>query len=199
HDHLDHEEAMRDTVVSILLSPEFCYRVDLPAAPAVASARRAGPDARSLPDTRKTPLGDYALASRLSYFLWSSMPDDELLSQAAAKKLTQSDALRAQVELMLKDEKSRAFVQNFTGQWLDLRNIDATTPDKKLYPEADELLIVSMVQETEEFFAELLKHNLSVTNIIQSDFAMLNCRLAIHYGIDGVRGEEFRKVPLPPD
>jgi hypothetical protein len=144
-------------------------------------------------------LGDYALASRLSYFLWSSMPDEELLALAAAKKLTQPDVLRAQTERMLEHEKSRAFVRNFTGQWLDLRNIDATSPDKKLYPESDELLIVSMVQETEAFFAEMLKENLSARNVIHSDFAILNSRLAAHYSIEGVAGEELRKVPLPPD
>ncbi len=150
-------------------------------------------------EERPGKLEDYALASRLSYFLWSSMPDDELLALAAAKKLTQPVVLREQVERMLKSEKSSAFVQNFTGQWLDLRNIDATSPDKKLYPEADELLIVSMVQETEAFFAEMLKQNLSVSNVIQSDFAILNSRLAAHYGIEGVKGEELRKVALPPD
>jgi hypothetical protein len=144
-------------------------------------------------------LDDYALASRLSYFLWSSMPDDELFALAAQKKLAQPGVLRAQVERMLKDEKSQSFVQNFTGQWLDLRNIDATSPDRKLYPEADELLIVSMVQETEAFFSEVLKRNLSISNFIQSDFAMLNSRLAVHYGIDDVHGEEFRRVSLAPD
>jgi Protein of unknown function (DUF1592)/Protein of unknown function (DUF1588)/Protein of unknown function (DUF1587)/Protein of unknown function (DUF1585)/Protein of unknown function (DUF1595) len=144
-------------------------------------------------------LDDYALASRLSYFLWSSMPDDELLAVAARKELSNPAVLRAQTERMLKDQRSRAFVQNFTGQWLDLRNIDATSPDKKLYPEADELLIVSMVQETEAFFAELLSRDLSAANVIHSDFAMLNSRLATHYGVDGVRGEELRKVSLPSD
>jgi hypothetical protein len=144
-------------------------------------------------------LDDYALASRLSYFLWSSMPDDELSALAAAQKLTDPNVLRAQTERMLKDEKAQAFVRNFTGQWLDLRNIDATSPDKKLYPEADELLIVSMVQETEAFFTEVLNRNLPVRNFIHSDFAMLNSRLAVHYGIEGVSGEAFRAVKLPPD
>lgn len=144
-------------------------------------------------------LDDFALASRLSYFLWSTLPDDELLAVAAQKMLTQPAVLRAQTERMLKSEKARAFVRNFTGQWLDLRNIDATTPDKKLYPEADELLVVSMVQETEEFFAELLRANLPVTNFVHSDFAMLNSRLASHYGVAGVDGETMRKVTLPPD
>ena len=144
-------------------------------------------------------LDDYALASRLSYFLWSSLPDEELMAMAAAKKLTEPTTLRAEVERMLQSEKSRGFVQNFTGQWLDLRNIDATTPDQKLYPEADELLKVSMVQESEAFFAELLQRDLSVNNVIHSDFAMLNSRLAAHYEIPGVDGEQLRKVALPSD
>ncbi len=144
-------------------------------------------------------LDDYALASRLSYFLWSTLPDEELLGIAAAKKLSDPATLRAQVERMLKSEKSKGFVKNFTGQWLDLRNIDATTPDKKLYPEADELLQVSMVQESEAFFAEMLKGDLNVSNVISSDFAMLNSRLATHYEIPNVEGEQFRKVQLPPE
>ena len=144
-------------------------------------------------------LDDSALASRLSYFLWSTMPDEELLAAAAEKKLSDPQVLHAQVERMLKDKRSSAFVKNFTGQWLDLRNIDATTPDPKLYPESDELLRVSMVQETEKFFAEMLEQNLSYTNIVQSDFAILNSRLALHYGIGGVQGEEFRKVSLPAE
>lgn len=142
-------------------------------------------------------LTDHALASRLSYFLWSTMPDEELLKLATEKKLSDPQVLRSQVERMLKHERAKAFVTNFTGQWLDLRNIDATTPDKKLYPEADELLRVSMVDETEAFFTELLASNLPVTNIIHSDFAMLNSRLAAHYQIDGVDGEQIRKVSLP--
>src|SRR3954469_20271011 len=168
--------AMRPAVRAILTAPHFL-----------------------LFDERPGKLDDYALASRLSYFLWSTMPDEELFAKAAAHQLNQPAVLHAQVERMLKDEKAAAFVKNFTGQWLDLRNIDATTPDKKLYPEADELLIVSMVQETERFFAELLKRDFSVTNFIHSDFAILNSRLATHYGIDGVDGEAFRTVTLPPE
>lgn len=144
-------------------------------------------------------LGDHALASRLSYFLWSTLPDDELMTLAAEKNLTQPAVLRAQVERMLKDKRSAAFVSNFTGQWLELRNIESTTPDKKLYPEFDELLKLGMVTETEAFIAELIAKDLPVANLVQSDFAMLNRRLAEHYGIEGVRGEEFRRVSLPAD
>jgi len=150
-------------------------------------------------EERPGKLDDYALASRLSYFLWSTLPDDELLTTAAQKKLTDPKTLRAQVERMMKDARFGAFVQNFTGQWLDLRNIDATSPDKRLYPEFDERLRVSMVQETEAFFAELVHGNLSARNLVHSDFAMLNSRLAAHYSIEGVEGEQLRKVSLPPD
>lgn len=150
-------------------------------------------------EERPGKLDDYALASRLSYFLWSTMPDDELLALAAQKKLTDPKVLRAQVARMMKDARFNAFVQNFTGQWLDLRNIDATSPDKRLYPEFDERLRVSMVQETEAFFAELVRENLSTRNLVHSDFAMLNSRLAAHYSIDGVEGETLRKVSLPPE
>ena len=142
-------------------------------------------------------LNDYALASRLSYLLWSSLPDESLLEAASQKKLSQPQVLRAQVQRMLKDPKAHAFVTNFTGQWLDLRTIDATTPDKKLYPEYDELLRISMIGETEAFFTELLDHNLPVDNFIQSPFAMLNSRMAREYGIEGVTGSEFRRVALP--
>ena len=150
-------------------------------------------------DEKPGALDDFALASRLSYFLWSTMPDAELLKLAAEKKLAKKETLRAQVKRMLADARAHAFVENFTGQWLELRNIDATTPDKKLYPEFDELLKLSMVGETESFFAELVNHNLPVANLIQSDFAMLNSRIAGHYGIEGVSGEQFRRVALQQD
>jgi hypothetical protein len=143
-------------------------------------------------------LGDYALASRLSYFLWSTLPDEGLLRLAAEKKLSQSETLRSEVSRMIQDLRATAFVTNFTGQWLDLRGIDATTPDSRLYPEFDEMLKRAMVAESEGFFREMLLKNLPVTNIIQSDFVMLNSRLAEHYGIPDVRGEEFRPVKLAP-
>lgn len=145
------------------------------------------------------PLDDFALASRLSYFLWSSMPDDELFAIAERGELRKPEVLRAQVERMLRDPKGAGFTQNFAGQWLGLRAIDATMPDPMLYPEFDDVLKVSCVQETLLFFDEVLKHDLSVTNFVAADFAMLNGRLAEHYGIPGVEGFEFRKVNLPGD
>jgi mono/diheme cytochrome c family protein len=145
------------------------------------------------------PLDDHALAARLSYFLWSTMPDETLAALAAKGELRKPDVLRAQVERMLKHPKARAFTENFTGQWLSLRYIEATTPDKALYPEWEELLQWSAVRETQLFFEELLKQNLSVKNFVDSDFALLNGRLAQHYGIPDVHGVAFRKVALKPE
>ena len=145
------------------------------------------------------PLDDHALASRLSYFLWSTTPDETLAALAERGELRQPEVLRAQVERLLKHPKARAFTENFTGQWLSLRDIAATTPDKALYPEWEELLQWSAVRETHLFFDELLKQNLSVKNFVDSDFAMLNGRLAQHYGIPDVHGVAFRKVTLKPE
>ena len=129
-------------------------------------------------DEQPGKLDGYALAARLSYFLWSSAPDAELLAVATKGDLTKPAVLRAQTERLLKHPKARALTEDFTGQWLALRNIEFTTPDARLYPEFDELLQVSMVQETHAFFDELLENDLSVLNFVESDFAMLNERLA---------------------
>lgn len=146
-------------------------------------------------------LSDHALASRLSYFLWSTLPDDELMRLADAKKLHEPETLKKQLARMLADKRSQAFVKNFAGQWLDLRSIDATSPDSTLYPEFDEMLKYAMVGETEAFFAELLHKDLPVTHFIQSDFLMLNRRIAEHYGIglDVAKSEQFVRVSLPAD
>lgn len=144
-------------------------------------------------------ISEYELASRLSYFLWNSLPDDTLLSYAEAGTLSKSETLADEVERMLSDEKSERFVKNFTDQWLKLRDINKTTPDRKLYADFDELLQISMVRESRAFFRELLRENLPITNFVDSDFAMLNKRLAENYGIGGVGGLELQKVSLPDD
>ena len=169
------EKAVRVGLTAIMVSPEFLFLREKPG-----------------------KLDDFALASRLSYFLWSTMPDEELLTLAEKGKLSQPDTLRAQVERMLKHPKAGAFTENFVGQWLGLREIDATEPSHLLYSEFDHMLKVSMIRETELFFAEVLKDDLSLTNFVVSDFTMLNARLAKHYGIPGVDGFAFRKVTLPP-
>ena len=168
------EQAVRVGLMATLAAPEFLFL-----------------------DEQPGPLDDYALASRLSYFLWSTMPDDELGTLAEAGRLGDAEVLAGQVERMLGDARSAALVDNFVGQWLGLRDIDFTLPSQILYPEFDDLLRVSMQREVELFFAELLKQDLSVANFVASDFSLLNGRLAQHYGIPGVDGWEFRKVQLP--
>ena len=144
-------------------------------------------------------LDDYSIASRLSYFLWSSPPDETLLQQAKRNVLSRPEKLRAQVERMLSDPKAEAFVKNFADSWLELRDISFTTPDARLYPEFDEILLHSMLDETYAFLDQMIEGNLSVTNIIDSDFAMLNERLAVHYGIEGFDGTGIQKVALKPE
>ncbi|MEX1232917.1 MAG: DUF1592 domain-containing protein [Planctomycetaceae bacterium] len=173
------EQSVRVALTAMLVSPDFLF-------------------------LRETPgrLDDFALASRLSYFLWSSMPDDELFTLAEEGKLAgdeSSTVLHQQIERMLDDPKSQRFAHNFVGQWLQLRDIDFTTPSILVYPEFDDMLKESMVREAELFFAELLKDDLSIANFIASDFTMLNGRLAKHYGIAGVDGWEFQKTMLPPE
>ena len=144
-------------------------------------------------------LDPHSIASRLSYFLWNRPPDETLLNFAASGNLRKPQVLQAQVERMLQDSRSQAFIENFAAQWLDLKDIDFTTPDEKLYPEFDEILKNAMLGETHSFLRTLLDENLSVTHIIDSDFAMLNERIARHYGIEGVSGTDFRRVALKPE
>jgi hypothetical protein len=146
-------------------------------------------------------LDDYALASRLSFFLQNTAPDDELRQLAAAGKLHDPQTLRGQTDRLLSDPKSRQFVDAFLDYWLDLRKMTATSPDGTLYNDyyLDDLLVESAEAETQLFFAELIKSNLPASNIISSDFSMLNERLATHYGIPGVQGVRLRKMLLAPD
>jgi hypothetical protein len=178
-------DALRFGLKGVLCSPEFLF-LDEPKSP--ATSKRSS-----------QKISDYALASRLSYFLWSSMPDQALLDAAKVGRLGQHAALREQVERMLKDPKAAAFTKNFTGQWLDLRDISFTEPDKKLYPEYDEALKHGMVGETHRYFTRMLNENRSLLEFIDSDWTILNARLAKLYGLDGVTGTEFRVVKLPKD
>ena len=171
-------ESLRAGLVAVLCSPNFLYLREEPR-----------------PGTRR--ISDTELASRLSYFLWSTMPDAELLALAVKGRLHDPQTLRAQVERLLRDPRAEAFITNFTGQWLRLRQINETIPDRKLYQKFDELLQVSMVREGEGFFRQILAEDLSITNFLDSDWAMLNQRLARHYGIEGVRGLALRKAKLP--
>jgi cytochrome c5 len=180
------QQALRVGLKAVLVSPNFLFLREN-----IRSADSQGVGASS------AVLDEFSLASRLSYFLWSSMPDDELLTLAEQGKLSRPETLRAQVERLLQDPKAKAFNENFAGQWLGLREIDATLPDQQLYPEYDDILRSAMLKEVSLFFDEVLKNDLSLTNFVSSDFSMLNGRLAAHYGIPGVDGLEFRKVSLP--
>lgn len=144
-------------------------------------------------------LDDHALASRLSFFLINSAPDAELRSVAAQGRLHEPAVLRAQTDRLLADPKARRFVDAFLDYWLDLRRIGATTPDELLYADyyLDDLLPESALMETQLFFAELVRSDLPARNVVDSDFALLNDRLATHYGLPAVEGVALRKVPLP--
>jgi hypothetical protein len=173
-----YREALRVGLKGVLVAPEFLFRKE----PAAGEA-----------------VDDFALATRLASFLWSSMPDAALLDAAAKGRLRTPEGLRAETERLLADPRAEQFTRNFTGQWLSLRDIDFTEPDRKLYPEFDELLKASMLEETRSYFAEILKGDRSLLEFVDSDWAMLNRRLAEHYGVPGVDGLELRRVALPKD
>ncbi|MFM8436603.1 MAG: DUF1592 domain-containing protein [Planctomycetia bacterium] len=147
------------------------------------------------------PLDDWHLAARLASFLWDSLPDDELHGLARRGKLRDPAVLRTQVDRLLDDPKARRFVEHFLDEWLDLREIDITTPDATLYPEYDPLLRDAMLAETQAFFAMLLADDLPVTTLVEADFAIVNQRLATHYALDTpsgpVQGTALRRVALP--
>lgn len=138
-----------------------------------------------------------ALASRLSFFLWSSIPDNELLKLAESGKLLEEATLKAQVRRMIADEKSERFVKDFTGQWLQMRKVGEMQPDPKLYPDYDPTLEIAMRAETEALFREILSTNAPVTEFLDPGYAMINERLAVHYGIKDVKGDDIRRVKLP--
>jgi hypothetical protein len=179
---LSGHEAVREGLKMVLCSPGFLM-IQEPA------GEHAGP--------RK--LTDYELASRLSYFLWSTMPDAELFRLAAENKLHEPKTLETQVRRMLADPKGIGLVRNFTGQWLKVRDFGSVTTDRNQYRSYDDDLRDSSRQEPYEFFKEVLSKDLSILNFIDSDFLMINSRLATHYGITGVTGSEFRRVAIRPE
>ena len=172
---------------SILVSPNFLFRLEKAGVPTTVG---------HLPMERVT---DIDLASRLSFFLWSSIPDDELLTLATQKKLHEPLVLRAQVKRMLADGRSRALVSNFAGQWLHLRNLALLKPDPDKFPEFDTELRESMGRETELFFEAVMREDRSVLDFLDGPFSYLNERLAKYYGIPGVSGSRFRRVALTGD
>jgi Protein of unknown function (DUF1592)/Protein of unknown function (DUF1588)/Protein of unknown function (DUF1587)/Protein of unknown function (DUF1585)/Protein of unknown function (DUF1595)/Planctomycete cytochrome C len=181
----DFYAAVEAGLSSILASPRFFLRIEKDPAGVV-------------PDTTY-PIDNYALASRLSYFLWSSLPDDELLNLAKDGKLTQPDILEGQARRLLADSRSSAFVTNFTGQWLHLRNLNSFHPDLRLFPDFDDNLRQALRRETELFFQSILQEGRSALDLLRADHTFLNERLAKHYEIPGIRGSQFRRVTLTPE
>jgi hypothetical protein len=142
-------------------------------------------------------LSDRALADRLALWLWNSVPDEELIALANEGRLHLPENLKKQTDRLIADARSDRFITDFADQWLDLRKIDATQPDARVYPESREHLKHSMIAETHAYLRELITKDLSVTHLVKSDFAMLNQGLAEHYGVPGVTGCDIRRVPLP--
>jgi hypothetical protein len=191
HKKLDDRSSFFDALTygykSILSSPHFLLFAE-PGASAAADGVKL----------RSSRLDTYAVANRLAYFLWTGPPDDALLTAAARGELTQPQQLRAEVERMLAAPQARRFTENFTGQWLDLRKINATIPDPRLYGDFDGVLLWSMPRESHLVFEEVLRHDRSLLEFVDADWTIVNERLARHYGIPGPVGLDFHKVKLPP-
>src|SRR5665213_1149814 len=177
---LTHEDAMRDSVVSILMSPDFCYRIDL---------QDAGITARSAKSAAR-PLSGYALASRLSYFLWSSMPDRELENHAAAGDLGRPEVLAAQARRMLKDPRATGMVTEFAGNWLDFRRFENhNAVDRERFPSFNNDLREAMFQEPIHFIADVMRNDRSVLDMLYGNYTFVNPVLAKHYGMPEVQGK----------
>ena len=192
------EDSVKLGLKSMLVSPHFLFRIEESQATVSAKSRKAsdaGQAAAGSPTIHR--VRDIELANRLSYFLWSSMPDGELFAQAAANKLGEPAVLEAQVRRMLLDPKARTFAENFAGQWLRVRELKTVTqPDNKKFPEFSISLRDAMYDETIEFFHGLLRENRSLLEVIDADYTYLNEKLAKHYGIEGVSGKAFQRVSL---
>lgn len=175
-----HESAVKFALKAVLVSPSFLFRVE-----------------KDQPTTEAYLVADYELASRLSYFLWSSMPDEELLRLAGEKKLRRPEVLSAQLQRMLKDPKARSLAESFGGQWLRVRELFTTAqPDPRRYPEYTPALRDAMYNETVEFFSSVLREDRSLLSLLDADYAYLNEDLAKLYGVPGVTGSELRRVNL---
>ncbi len=176
------EAGIESALSAILVSPYFLFRAES--------------QPTDLPADSVYSISDLQLASRLSFFLWSSIPDDELLTLAERKRLREPEVLRQQVLRMLGDARSESLVNNFAAQWLYLRNLDSFRPDMRLYPDFDDNLRIALRKETEMLFHHILREDRSVLELIDTDTTFLNERLAKHYGIGGVVGSQFRAVKL---
>jgi hypothetical protein len=178
------EQGIEVALTAILVSPHFLFRIERDPNPADSLAAH--------------DIGDFELASRLSYFLWSSMPDDQLFRAAADRSLHQQKILQAQIRRMLADPKAKALVENFAGQWLQLRNLDTLAPDPDRFPAFDQRLRRDLIRESQLFIESIIHEDRSVLEFLDAGYTFLNERLADFYGIPGVRGAELRRVTLPP-
>jgi hypothetical protein len=176
----DDRESLAGAAARILAAPAFLYRIE-----------------RDGPIGRDRPLDGFELATRLSYFVWSTMPDDELMAAAGRGGLADDDSIREQVRRMLRDGKVRqGLVENFAGQWLQTRRLRAIRPNRATFPDFDESLRQAMEGETLAMFESLIRDDAPVTRLLDADYTFANARLAAHYGISGVEGNEFRRVSL---
>ena len=175
----------------ILASPEFLFRVEPDPPSRVALRRDESPEVYRL--------GDLELASRLSFFLWSSLPDEPLISLAAQGKLKQPAVLEQQVRRMLADPRSKTLIDNFAEQWLHLRNLKNSNPDLGAFPDFDDNLRQAMKEETELFFDSIMREDRSVMDLLNADYTFVNERLARHYGMPNIYGSRFRRVQVPSE
>jgi hypothetical protein len=178
----DFDAGIEMALSSILVNPWFLFHIEM--------------DPPNITSETAYRIDDVALASRLSFFLWSSIPDEELLELAARGELRQSETLKQQVRRMLADKRSQSLVNTFAGQWLYLRNLDSINPDMRLFPDFDDNLRQAMRQETELFFGSVVREDRNVLDLIKADYTFLNERLAKHYGIRQVYGSHFRRISL---
>jgi hypothetical protein len=176
------ESGVRLAMQKILVSPEFIFRVEL--------------DPANAPPGSVHRITDIELASRLSFFLWSSIPDDELLAVAERGGLSDPAVLEGQVRRMLADTRSQTLVKNFAGQWLFLRNIAGIQPDTTAFPSFDENLREALAKETELLLESTMREDSSVADLLKTDYTFVNQRLAEHYGIKGIYGNEFRRIAV---
>jgi len=176
------EAGVESALQFILSSPEFLFRFE--------------PDPPNLAPESVYRVSDVALASRLSFFLWSTIPDDQLVDLAAQGKLHESAVLEKQVKRMLSDPRSEALIDNFAEQWLFLRNLKNSSPDLQDFPDFDDNLRQAMRQETKLFFESIVHEDRNVMDLLTADYTFLNERLAKHYGIPGIYGSQFRRVPV---
>ena len=181
----DFDAGIGRALSAVLVNPEFLFRVET--------------DSKKAPAGGAYAISDFELASRLSFFLWSSIPDDALLDAAIAGRLSRPDELEKQTRRLLADRRSSNLSTNFAGQWLRLRNLEAVTPNARLFPDFDDNLRQAFRQETELFLDSVLREDRSALDLIRADYTFLNERLARHYGIPNIYGSRFRRVTLAPE